>query len=151
MPKSHVLFVDDEPLPSQTYRDGLEESGFTIEYRSCADTGLEYLRDRYAEIDVVVLDMMMPTPKGVSTAATSDGQTTGIWFLLQCREIIETNVLPIYVLTNRGKKTLAGLIADQVLPINWVLEIGTKYADVTPQTLPGELQKLLAPKARRPH
>ena len=51
--------------------------------------GLKFIRERSEEINIVILDIMMPTPKGVDEAETNAGQDTGIWLLLKARAVIE--------------------------------------------------------------
>ncbi len=56
----HILLVDDEPVILNLGRDILSEMGFQV--TACADplASLELYRKIWAEIDLVILDMVMP-------------------------------------------------------------------------------------------
>lgn len=142
-PKKVVLFIDDEPQPSRYYREALQERGYAVEYCRTAESGVSYLEKRAAEVDVIVLDMMMPTPKGVPTAETEDGQLTGVWLLKKCRDVIEAGRFPVLVLTNSKRVALEALIIEQVTPLDWRLLVRTKNTEVTAQGLPDIIDEML--------
>jgi nitrogen-specific signal transduction histidine kinase/CheY-like chemotaxis protein len=59
-----VLVVDDEETVRQVARASLERSGFTVLTADDGRQGVEAFRARAADIDVVLLDLTMPTMSG---------------------------------------------------------------------------------------
>jgi len=76
--KVTVLFIDDETYFATYYVEAAEEAKYEVVYHDTANGGLDYIREFGGQIDLIVLDIMMPTPKGVSAAATNNGLDTGI-------------------------------------------------------------------------
>jgi len=107
-----ILFIDDEIFHSKRYRERLEEEGFEVLFVTKADVALDTLRSKALEIDLVVLDFMMPTPPSVSSTLTSDGQATGRWFLIECRDCLRDHKIPLLILTNKTLPATLGLLHD---------------------------------------
>ncbi|HUW64555.1 MAG TPA: response regulator transcription factor [Spirochaetia bacterium] len=86
MPKATILIVDDEDKIRELLRLYLEDRGFaTVE----ATDGKKALQEmERGNIDLVILDLMMPTIDG--------------WEV--CREIRRTSDVPIIILTARGEE-----------------------------------------------
>ena len=121
-----ILFIDDEKYLLNYYIEAVEGAGYKAVFCSSADEGLAYIRDRHAEIDLIVLDIMMPTPKGAAASETNDGLDTGIWLLQQARELIEEATIPVIVLSNRSKVTLESLVAERILLPDGLVLVATK-------------------------
>ena len=64
---SLVLVVDDDDSVAKVARAMLEESGYRVMRESTGDGGLEVLRSRASEIDLILLDMVMPGKSGLET------------------------------------------------------------------------------------
>lgn len=62
-----VLLVDDESVMRITAGQLLEEMGCTVLIASDGDEGLELYREKGEEIDLVILDMVMPKRNGSET------------------------------------------------------------------------------------
>lgn len=60
-----VLVVDDEAVVLQTVQVLLEECGYQVLAADGAETGLALYRERHAEIDLVILDVVLPGVSGV--------------------------------------------------------------------------------------
>ncbi len=60
----HILVVDDEPVVLSALKESLQELGYTVVACGNADEALEYYRVCHAEIDLVLLDMVMPLMSG---------------------------------------------------------------------------------------
>jgi CheY-like chemotaxis protein len=110
-----ILFIDDETHFATNYVEALREYGFKVLFYDTASEGLEYLRTNCLKIDLLVLDIQMPTPVGVSITETKDGLDTGIWLLGEARDLLEENQLPTLVLSNRAKIALEQAILERVL------------------------------------
>lgn len=65
MPRSTLLIIDDEPNILTTLRRALELEGYGVEVAGSGSIGLEKLAE--CDIDMVLLDVMMPEMDGVST------------------------------------------------------------------------------------
>jgi PAS domain S-box-containing protein len=65
--KRLALVVDDEPVVQQTVRAVLERGGFTVLMAGSGDRALSVVRERGRELDLVLLDLVMPGMDGVET------------------------------------------------------------------------------------
>jgi DNA-binding response OmpR family regulator len=59
-----VLLVDDEPLLRQTSRDVLRKLGYSILEATSGDEALRIFEEKKDQIDLVILDMVMPGMDG---------------------------------------------------------------------------------------
>lgn len=59
-----ILFVDDEPLYTQAYGQGLEAAGYLVETARNGQEALEKLRADH--FDLLILDLVMPILSGIS-------------------------------------------------------------------------------------
>ncbi len=85
--KAHILIVDDDPQIGELIRDYLEKHGYRV---STAADGREMHRVlKHANIDLVVLDVMLPGDDGISL----------------CRRLRETSEVPIIMLSAAGEET----------------------------------------------
>ncbi len=100
--EAHILVVDDDGQVRQLIGRFLRENGYRV---SCARDGRE-MRESLAsaEIDLVILDLMLPGTSGLDL----------------CRELRATSALPIIMLTAKGEDTdrIVGLElgADDYMP-----------------------------------
>ena len=62
-----ILFIDDERRVMDSYRDylalKLTPQGYEVLFLSDIDKALDFLENRPDEIDLIILDVMMPTGK----------------------------------------------------------------------------------------
>jgi DNA-binding NtrC family response regulator len=61
----HILITDDDDRCREALRDIMEPEGFRTLLASCGEEALDLLRD--ADVDLVLLDMHMPTLTGLET------------------------------------------------------------------------------------
>jgi two-component system cell cycle sensor histidine kinase/response regulator CckA len=59
-----ILVVDDEPMVKQLAKDVLKRYGYTVLTAGGGEEAIDVFRQRSAEIDAVILDMVMPTMEG---------------------------------------------------------------------------------------
>jgi len=83
----HILLVDDEASLREPLGGYLGRQGFTVSEAASAVDARAALRA--GEIDLVLLDVMMPGEDGLSL----------------CRHIVEAHDLPVILLTARGEAT----------------------------------------------
>jgi len=67
MPRSTILIIDDEPNILTSLKRALELEGYAAEVAGAGRLGIERLAER--EIDLVLLDVMMPEMNGLETLA----------------------------------------------------------------------------------
>lgn len=60
-----VLLVDDQPLVRQVGERMLQKLGYEVVTRNDGVEGLEYYRDHWSSIDIVLMDMVMPRMGGI--------------------------------------------------------------------------------------
>ena len=92
-----ILFIDDEPHHMQSYREALELEGYKSTMAGGVKEGMEILVNSTAEIELVVLDIMMP-PEILGEEETERGLRTGVVFFPKIREILPD--IPVIILTN---------------------------------------------------
>jgi len=62
-----ILVVDDEPVLRELARSMLMQAGYEVILADDGDTGITAYKERPSEIDLVLLDMMMPNKNGRET------------------------------------------------------------------------------------
>ena len=97
-----ILFIDDERRVMDSYREYLamilSPEGYDVVFLDKVDPAFAYLENRADEIDLIILDVMMPTGTKLDRKQTSDGLMTGVVFYDMTRKKLPT--LPILVFTN---------------------------------------------------
>lgn len=133
-----VLFIDDERHKLAYYIEAVEEADYEVEFCETAALGLARLRERCAEFDLVILDVQMPTPGGITPVDTNNGLETGFWLLRQARELIETNTLPVIIFSNRSLDVLDTALVEHrnLLPRSELLSRTTKSSTSAMQLPP---------------
>ncbi len=128
-----VLLVDDELLPMQYYVRSLTRVGCRVEHIVKSDEALAYARAHANEIDLIVLDLMMPPGNAYANVDTDQGLKTGLFLLRDLRQIFPS--LPVIILTNvSNSETLSELPHD--------VKVCQKL-DTPPSKLLGEVQDAL--------
>ena len=72
MPRSTILVIDDEPNILTTVRRALEIEGYAVEVAGNGALGLAKLAER--DIDLVLLDVMMPGESGLEVLPEDPGR-----------------------------------------------------------------------------
>jgi CheY-like chemotaxis protein len=65
--KGAILLVDDEPIVLNINAELLQSFGYDIIMADSGQSAVEIFRQRHEEIDIVLLDMMMPGMDGCDT------------------------------------------------------------------------------------
>ena len=95
----HVLVIDDDLYELNPHVESLRKAGFSVATCDNVEVGCDMLADKSVEIDVLVLDVMMP-PLGLWTAEeTENGGLTGLRVLVRVQEL--RPLLPVVLLTVR--------------------------------------------------
>ena len=61
----HVLFVDDEPGIRNLVQLSLRNAGYRVTICSHAEQAIDVYRDRHGDVDLVIVDMLMPGMSGL--------------------------------------------------------------------------------------
>lgn len=97
-----ILFVDDEPRIMDSYRlfleDKLKEIGKELNFFSNVDETVAFFKANLSEIELVILDVMMPGGKAFSFNQSNGGLTTG--FLLYQKIRKDLPDIPVFIFTN---------------------------------------------------
>ena len=109
-----ILFIDDEARLMDSYYNYLEIEmepyGQEVRFISDVDEALNYFENRHAEIDLVILDVMMPFGKSFSASRSNSGLATGLLFYKRIRKL--TPSLPVLIFTNYYEDGLEKLFAN---------------------------------------
>jgi DNA-binding NtrC family response regulator len=75
-----ILFVDDEIRGVDSYITELHLSGFDVSFQENVDEALRVLEERIDDVDLVILDIMMPPALTFIDMDTQLGLRTGLRF-----------------------------------------------------------------------
>ncbi len=129
-----ILMIDDEQKYVQAYIDDMMEA-FEVVFEDNVDAGFATLQERLADIDLLILDIMMPAGKHRTSAETSYGLRTGLSLYKEVRQLAPR--LPIVVLTNVND---AKLEAELAQPLVWFYQKDS----ILPDELRCEIETILA-------
>ena len=93
-----ILFIDDERHYISSYIEELELSGYKVEFRKDPGVGLELMKEHLLEIDLLIMDVMMPPGTLWHNVDTNGGFRTGIIYYEIIRQIAPK--LPILIFSN---------------------------------------------------
>lgn len=93
-----ILVIDDERLPISYYISSLERAQWTVRHLLKCDEVDRVAREASDEIDLIILDIMMPSGNSYSTADTNYGLRTGVLLYRDLRKMLPHT--PIVILTN---------------------------------------------------
>lgn len=97
-----ILFIDDEAAIMGPFRDFLELKmapyNQQVVFHSNVDEALSFFEKHVGELDLVILDIMMPHGKRFGSEKTNGGLKTGISFYERIREL--SSDLPVIIFTN---------------------------------------------------
>jgi DNA-binding response OmpR family regulator len=86
---ANVLIIDDDERLAALLTEYLQRFGFAVQVASHPEAGLRTLKANQADIDIVILDVMLPDMDGFTV----------------CRRIRDMSRMPIIMLTARGEVT----------------------------------------------
>ncbi len=93
-----ILFIDDEKREMDSYVRELELSGYQVSFQKNVDAAIDFFEGNFREIELLVLDIMMPPGEVFKNVDTEGGLTTGIHVYKRVRQRFPT--LPVVILTN---------------------------------------------------
>lgn len=93
-----ILFIDDEEYYVRAYIDELTDARHEVLFRNRVDDAVNWYKDHSHEVDVIIVDIMMPPGRTFGSSDRSGGLRTGFllyeWFRQRDARV------PIIVLTN---------------------------------------------------
>jgi CheY-like chemotaxis protein len=132
-----ILFVDDERRHTSDFVRELEESGYQISFQSNVDLALQFLEESENDIELMILDIMMPPGKRFRDVDTDEGLRTGVYLYERAREIRPE--LPVIILTN---------VSDVELELQFQREANCWYFQkkhYLPYEVSHEVNRILSP------
>lgn len=130
-----ILFVDDEE-EMDSYRMGLELSGFEVTFMTRVDDAWDYFNRNRSRISLVILDISMPAGEILKDYDTQAGMRTGVVFFDKLRE--QAPDLPIVIFTN---------VSDEKVKSSFSKESNYLFIqkpEELPSTLAQQVKKLLS-------
>ena len=126
-----ILFIDDEKRRMKSYVEELEFSSYQVEFISDVDSAVEYFKKYQEKLELIILDIMMPTGNSFDSRQTKNGLRTGVSFYEEIRK--QKPILPIMIFTNVWDEQLLQYIdkdnmtlfcaKDDFIPIKLVTEV----------------------------
>jgi CheY-like chemotaxis protein len=132
-----ILFVDDETRHISNFVSELEVCGYQISVQSDVDLALQFLEDSQNDVELMILDIMMPPGKRFKHLDTDAGLRTGVHFYERAREIRPE--LPVIILTN---------VSDVELEVQFQREANCRYLQkkhYLPYEVAHEVNRILSP------
>ena len=98
-----IIFIDDEPDFISPYTDAFRFSDFEVKIIDDVDTAWNLIEKNTDEVDVVILDVMMPPGRLFDDHDTKEGLRTGLRFLELMKKLDER--IPVVCLTNADTRS----------------------------------------------
>lgn len=93
-----ILFVDDERRVMDSYSLELAICGYDVRFETKVDVAIKFFEAHLSEVELLVLDIMMPTGESFKNSSTARGLRTGLPFYKRVRQ--HAPQLPVVILTN---------------------------------------------------
>lgn len=97
----HILFIDDNEVLCQAGAKMLERLGYTVQIHYCGKDAVDYYKKEWRNVDLVILDMIMPDMDGKETFKKLRQINPGIKVLVASGNAIEDNAQ--FILDAGGK------------------------------------------------
>jgi CheY-like chemotaxis protein len=129
-----ILIVDDEARYIDIFAEELKLSGYEVSTQSDVDEALLFFEQNLSQIDLVIMDVMMPPGSSFAHMAP-DGLRTGVYLYNRIRERVPQ--LPVIVFTNISDSGISKrFLGDSKC---WYL----RKSDVLPFELVEEIERIL--------
>jgi len=109
-----ILFIDDEPFYVGSYIDELRDSGYEVKIETTVDNGADCFRNNTGQIELVIIDVMMPAGKTFKRVDKSLGLRTGFLLYDWLRDLDKD--IPIVILSNTDHQEVKEKFANET---NW--------------------------------
>jgi CheY-like chemotaxis protein len=129
-----ILFIDDDIRYIKSYIEELRYCGYEVVHQNSVDKAIDFVLDRMEDIDLLLLDIMMPPGKLFENQDTFYGLRTGLLFLKEIKKMSLNHVFPIMIFTNVSANNLPNETRGLVL----------RKEEYSPSDLVKIIQKTLA-------
>lgn len=109
-----ILFIEDESRQNESYREEFEMSGYQVVLKRKVDEALAFLREQASQIQLVILDVMMPPGEALKDVDTALGLRSGLRLFEKIRQ--EVPGLPVIVLTNVTDQSVRDFFMSNGVP-----------------------------------
>lgn len=136
-----ILFVDDEGRFMDSYMVELKLEGYAVSFQSDVDSALPFLEESLDDVELLILDIMMPPGRSFQDADTRWGLRTGVLFYERVRELAPH--LPVIIFTN---------VSDEQLEKRFQAEANCRFLrkkDYLPHELVETVEEILPPRHPR--
>jgi CheY-like chemotaxis protein len=110
-----ILFVDDDNRYIKSYIEELRYCGYEVIHQNNVDKAIGFVFDKIEDIDLLLLDIMMPPGELFENQDTFYGLRTGLFFLKEVKELSFNHVFPIVIFTNVPANNLPNETRELVL------------------------------------
>lgn len=93
-----ILFIDEEPKWVEVYQRELRDSGYQVVPATSTDEALSLLSAHQDQVELIILDIMMPAGPALRDANTERGRRTGVFLYRELRRLAPD--VPFIILTN---------------------------------------------------
>lgn len=123
-----ILLIDDDKFGMKPYIEELRDAGHNVQLAQDPDQALGVLKQRSGEIELIILDVLMPTGETLSESDTDAGLRTGERLLPVIMGDYDWIPVIVFSITGRG---------------TWPKTAGVRFLSKT-ETLPLELVRAVA-------
>lgn len=137
-----IVIVDDERRRVDILERELTRAEYDFKLITEVDAALDFIEHHAEQIDLLILDIMMPPGRSFKYEDTEDGLRTGVFFFYRVREKLPE--LPIIIFTNVRIEDVAEHFRHQVK--YWYLE----KKDYFPRQVVAKVKEIIgAPRRQR--
>lgn len=101
-----ILIVDDERRRMDSYRLELVLSGYDVLFKDDVDEAINFFESNVGEIELLILDIMMPPGNSFKAEGAQGGLRTGVLFYERVRRAAPD--CPVIILSNVADPAVRG-------------------------------------------
>ncbi len=104
-----IVFVDDDRIYIKNYLEELSEN-YVVHHEYSIDRAFEFIIDNSENIELLVLDMMMPSGDLLKDKDNDNGRRTGNLFIEELKKKIDLTLFPIIIFTHVNIQNLPAIV-----------------------------------------
>ncbi len=106
-----IVFVDDDKIYIEDYVEELRDNDYIVSHLHNIDKAFDFIVENSQEIDLLVLDMMIPSGSLLKNKDNDNGRRTGNLFIEELRNRIDLTLFPIIVFTHVNIQNLPSIVS----------------------------------------
>jgi CheY-like chemotaxis protein len=134
-----IFFIDDERRRMRSYVQALESENFTVKFESDVSKAVTFYDQNACEIELLILDIMLPFGSAFTSQETDDGLRTGLCLHERIRD--KDPCIPIIIFTNINADELSNVKSDKTKILNKEYKL--------PFDLVEDVKRMLAEEAKK--